>query len=249
MKVFAIIPAGGKGTRSGSTLPKQYVKIKGKELIVYTLETFQKNKLVDEIIIPADPSYFDLLLKLKKKYKLTKVTRIVEGGKERQDSVYNGLTSLTDSPALLTLTRNLNRINPGTIKKEQFFAAKTDLIIVHDAARPLLPQEVLSNAIKTAKKKGNALVCIKAKDTLIKGSRTVNSYLDRNEILYVQTPQIFKFSDLMNAMKKAYDDNFTGTDESMLVKRLGKKVNIVEGSVFNFKVTTKDDLELVKRLL
>ena len=223
MKTFAIIPAGGKGIRSGFAAPKQYLKFNGKELIVFTLEVFQKNKLVDKIIIAAERDYFPLLQKLVKKYKLTKVKQIVEGGNERQDSVYNALKSIT--------------------------ADKNDLIIVHDAARPLLPSKILTGAISTAKEKGNALVCLKAKDTLVKGGNIVDSYIDREEIYHIQTPQIFKYKDLLDAMNKAYKENFYGTDESMLVKRTGKKIYIVEGSLLNFKVTTKPDIELFKSVL
>lgn len=228
MKIIAIIPAGGKGLRAGIThkgnaAPKQYLKINNKELIVYTLQTFQKNRQIDRIIVAAEPEYFNLIVQLVKKYRLSKLNLIVEGGSTRQDSVYNALLSSQ--------------------------ADANDLIVVHDAARSLLSNEILNNAINTAKKKGNSLVCIKAKDTLIKGNNTVKEYLNRDEVYYVQTPQIFKYKDLLRAMNKAYKENFTGTDESMLVKRAGKKVNIVEGSVFNFKVTTREDIELFKKLV
>lgn len=223
MKTFAIIPAGGKGIRSGSATPKQYLKFKGKELIVYTLETFQKNRLVNKIVVSADPSYFNLLEKLKSKYHITKLEQIVEGGKERQDSVHNGLLSIK--------------------------AKKDDRVIVHDAARALLPAEVLTNSIKMAKNKGNALVCIKAGDTLLKGKSTVNYYIDRKDIYYVQTPQIFKYADLMKAMEKAYSEGFYGTDESMLVKRINKKIHIAEGSPLNFKITSKSDMEFFRKLI
>lgn len=220
MKTFAIIPAAGKGKRSGASIPKQYIKFNGKELIVYTLEAFQKNKLIDEIVVAAHPDYFSLLEKLKKKYKLTKINRIVKGGKERQDSVYNALKEIE--------------------------ADKNDLAAVHDAARPLLSQKILTNAILTAKKKGNALVCIKARDTLVKGTNVVNSYLNRDEIYYVQTPQIFKYHDLMHAMDAAYATDFLATDESMLINNLGIKINIVDGSLSNFKVTSVDDIDFIK---
>lgn len=228
MKTIAIIPAGGKGLRAGITkkgnaAPKQYFKVNGKELIVYTLQTFQKNRQIDIIIVAAEPEYFDLLVQIAQKYKLSKLKLIVEGGSTRQDSVYN---------ALLSSQANAN-----------------DLIVVHDAARTLLSDEILTNAINTAKKKGNALVCIKAKDTLIKGNSIVKEYLNRDEVYYVQTPQIFKYKDVLKAMNKAYKEKFVGTDESMLVKRIGKNVNIVEGSVFNFKVTTREDIELFKKLV
>jgi len=222
MKTVAIIPAGGKGARSGTAAPKQYIKFLEKELIVYTLEVFQRNKYVDEIIIATESDYFGLLEKLKSEYNLTKINKIVEGGEERQDSVYNALKSLD--------------------------ANDDDLVAVHDAARPLLPQNVLTNAVETAKQKGNALVCIKAKDTLIKGNQVVESYLDRDEAYYVQTPQIFPYPILMKAMKKAYENNIIGTDESVLVRRIGEKVNIVDGSVFNFKITTAEDIEMFKRV-
>jgi 2-C-methyl-D-erythritol 4-phosphate cytidylyltransferase len=223
MRIFAVIPAGGKGTRSGFNLPKQYLKIHGKELIAYTLEVFQKNRSVDEIIISADPFYFKLLEKIKKKYSFSKLTGLVKAGKERQDSVYNGLLSLS--------------------------ASVRDIILVHDAVRPLLPAKVLSDAIKIAKEKGNALVCIKAKDTLIHGKDFVKKYIEREEVCYVQTPQIFEYSVLKKAMDKAFKDGFRGTDESMLVQKLNKKINIVEGSVFNFKVTSKEDIKLLSKLI
>jgi 2-C-methyl-D-erythritol 4-phosphate cytidylyltransferase len=222
VRVFAVIPAGGKGKRSGTETPKQYLKFHGKDLIAYTLEVFQKNDLVDEIIIAAEPPYFSLLNKIAKDYNLTKINQLVEGGEERQDSVYNALKLIK--------------------------ANSDDLIAVHDAARPLLPDDILAKAINTAKEKGNALVCLKARDTLLKGSEVVKEYVDRTEMYYVQTPQIFKYGDLMKAMKKAYEKNFIGTDESMLINELGIDINIVEGSMLNFKVTTVTDIEMFEKL-
>jgi 2-C-methyl-D-erythritol 4-phosphate cytidylyltransferase len=222
VKVYAVIPAGGKGKRSGTETPKQYLKFHGKELIAYTLEVFQKSSLVDEIIISAEPNYFPVLKDIKEKFNLTKISKIVEGGEERQDSVYNALKSIN--------------------------ANDNDLIAVHDAARPLLPDNILTKAINTAKEKGNALVCLKARDTLLKGNHIVKEYVDRSEIYYVQTPQIFRYKDLKKAMKKAYEKNFIGTDESMLVKELGIDINIVEGSMLNFKVTTMTDIEMFEKL-
>jgi len=224
MKVISIIPAGGKGIRSGNSTPKQYLKFKDKELIVFALEAFQKNKLTDEIIISAERDYFELLNDLKDKYQLTKLVRIVESGDSRQSSVFNGINSIAD-------------------------ASENDLIVVHDAARALLPQSVLTNAIETAKQKGNALVCVKARDTLIKGDTVVENYLDREEVYYVQTPQIFPYGVMCKAMKNAIKNNFTGTDESMLVRQIGEKVNIVEGSIYNFKITTAEDMEMFEKLI
>ena len=222
MKTFVIIPAGGKGKRGGTATPKQYLRFHGKELIVYTLEVFQRNNLVDEIIISAEQPYHTLLNKIVKDYNLTKISQLVEGGEERQDSVYNALKAIK--------------------------ADDGDLVAVHDAARPMLSDAILTKAINTAKEKGNALVCMKARDTLLKGDHIVKEYVDRSEIYYVQTPQIFRYKDLKKAMKKAYERNFIGTDESMLVKELGININIVEGSMLNFKVTTMTDIEMFEKL-
>ena len=222
MKTFVIIPAGGKGKRGGTATPKQYLRFHGKELIVYTLEIFQRNNLVDEIIISAELPYFTLLNKITKDYNLTKISQLIEGGEERQDSVYNALKAIK--------------------------ADDNDLVAVHDAARPMLSDPILTKAINTAKEKGNALVCLKARDTLLKGDHIVKEYIDRSEIYYAQTPQIFRYKDLKKAMKKAYEKNFIGTDESMLIKELGIDINIVEGSMLNFKVTTMTDIEMFEKL-
>ena len=220
MKTFAIIPAGGKGLRSGSSIPKQYIKINGKELIAYTISTFQECRDINYIIVAVEKSYHKKLKKIIDKYKFTKVISIIEGGKTRQDSVFNCIKSLR--------------------------AEKNDLIIVHDAARPFLPKNVLNNAINFAKEKGNAVVSIKAKDTLVKGANTVDSYIKRENVHYIQTPQIFKYKDFIKVIKYSEENNYSGTDESNLMKKIGKRIFLVNGSVINIKITTKEDLEIFK---
>ncbi len=223
MKIVAIIPAGGSGFRTGTSTPKQFLKFHGKELIAYTIEVFQYSPLVDEIIVAVNHSYIDFINKLKLKYKLKKISMVVEGGNERQDSVYNALSVL--------------------------HLRKNDLVAVHDAARPLLSKEVLNNAIETAGNKGNAVVSIKARDTLLETNDNLYKYPDRSNIYYIQTPQIFKYSELKSAFELAYKNNFYGTDESMLMQKAGYKLNLVEGSLINLKVTTADDLLILKKLL
>lgn len=222
-KVYAIIPAGGSGKRIGGNKPKQFMTFNGRELIAYTINIFNKCKKVDEIIVAVQPEYIELIEKIKYNFGFDKLTKIVEGGKERQDSVFNALISLK--------------------------ADKKDFVLVHDAARPLLPQKVLDNAIDTAIKKGNAVVAIKAKDTLVNGREIIFNYINRGEISYIQTPQVFKYTMLLKAMQKARDESFLGTDESMLVTRMGEIVNLVEGSSLNFKVTTESDIELFHQIV
>jgi len=220
MKTFVIIPAGGKGLRSGTSVPKQYLKFYGKELIAYTIETFQKSGLVNQIIIAAEPTYHKRLFQIIKKYKFTKVNTIVEGGITRQDSVFNCIKSLN--------------------------AEKNDMVIVHDAVRPLLTKTILNNAIKFAKEKGNAVVSIKAKDTLVKGANTVDDYIKRGNVHYIQTPQIFKYKDFVKAIKFSKENNYSGTDESGLMKKIGKRIFLVTGSAINIKITTQEDLKIFK---
>lgn len=223
MRTFAVIPAGGKGLRIGKNIPKQYLKFYGKELIAYTLDVFQKSPLIDEIVIAAEPAYFKKLEAIKTKYKLGKISNIISGGEERQDSVFNALSSLP--------------------------AKKNDIVLVHDAARPLLSPKILAEVVTTVKKKGNAIVCIKAKDTLLRKESNEASYIDRNNVYYVQTPQGAKYGCLMDAFNKAKSENFKATDESMLLQKAGYDINIVEGSLLNFKVTAADDIEIFKRLI
>ncbi len=223
MSAAAIIPAGGKGTRTELEIPKQFHQVNNKELIVYTLEVFQKSPNIDEIIIAAIPDWIEKLNELSDKYALTKVSKIVEGGSTRQDSVYNALAS------------------------KQF--VDDDIIIVHDAARPLLTQEILERTIETAKTDGTAVTAIKAKDSLFNGDDNVKAYLERENVYYAQTPQVFRYKILIEAFKKAQNDKFIGTDEAMLVLRNGKEVKIVKGSAINFKVTDREDLEMFESIV
>lgn len=223
MKTYAIIPSGGSGSRTGQSIPKQYLKFSGKELIAFTLEVFQNNPYVDAIIIAAQKEYFSLFDKIKKQNNITKLTHVIEGGDSRQASVKNAFESIQ--------------------------ANKDDLIAVHDAARPLLPQEVLTNAIISAKSFDSVVTAIHAQDTLLEGDEKVSGYLDRDKIFYAQTPQVFRFSLLKDAYKIAAQNNFLGTDESMVVKNAGYDIKIVDGSSLNFKVTTPNDIEMFESLV
>lgn len=223
MKTYVIIPSGGLGKRTNAPLPKQYLQFAGKELIAYTLQVFQSSKHVDEIVVAAQSSFFPLLESIKQNFSLTKFTCLVEGGEERQHSVFNALKSLK--------------------------AEDEDIIVIHDAVRPLLTKEILYDSIQTAKQFGTAVVALKAKDTLIRGNDYVVDYVDRSEFYYAQTPQVFRYKIIMEAMKKAKAENFIGTDESMLVHRAGYEVKIVNGSSLNFKVTTDEDIHILSLIL
>lgn len=223
MRVVAILPAAGSGKRIASALPKQFLKFRGKEIIVYSLEVFQKNPKVSGIIVAAAKDYVPLLLKLKAKYGITKLKAIVEGGKERQDSVFNALASLR--------------------------LQSVDYVAVHDAARPLLPKPVLAAAIARAEEKGSAVVSLTGRDTLLRVNPKTFEYVDRTDMHYVQTPQIFRYDELFSVMEKAQAEGKKFSDESSLMHAYGYPVSLVEGSLLNFKVTTKSDLEVLKKVL
>ncbi len=223
MKTSAIIPSGGIGSRFNSPIPKQYLKVLGKELITYTLNTFQHCEKIDEIIIPAHESYFDLLNQIKTNNNFYKISKIVKSGKERQDSVYNGLIAGNFEP--------------------------DDLVLVHDAARPLLSRTLLEKVINLAWNFDSVVVGIKARDTLFSAEDFVSDYLDRSKIYYAQTPQIFRYRILKKAFDLANENGFYGTDESMLVKQAGFDVKVVDGEFENFKITSESDLEIFKKLV
>lgn len=223
MKVIAIIPSGGIGKRTSHPLPKQYIQIDGKEIIAFTLEKFQRCSLIDHIVVAAQKEFFELILEIKEKYGFSKLLNPIEGGSERQYSVFNAVKSLK--------------------------ADREDIIIVHDAVRPLLSDEIIVNSINSAKEFGGAVVAIKAKDTLMNGKDFVNSYLDRSETYYVQTPQAFRYSIITHAIQMAEKSNLLATDESMLVFNAGYKIKIVPGSSYNFKITSDEDISLFNSLI
>ncbi|KAB2907812.1 MAG: 2-C-methyl-D-erythritol 4-phosphate cytidylyltransferase [Ignavibacteriales bacterium] len=229
MRVVAIIPAAGSGSRVSGDVPKQFILFNNREMISYTLEVFQNSEVIDEIIVATSGQGRDILHAIKERDGLTKLTKIVDGGLERQDSVYNALKEA-----------NL---------------AFDDLAVVHDAARALLPPEVLARAVATAKEKGSALVCQKARDTigfLENGDLAESgnlSYIDRNKVYLVQTPQIFRYGELTEAFERAYSEGWYGTDESTIMRRAGYPVFISDGSALNFKITTDEDLVIFSKLV
>jgi len=223
MKTFVIIPSAGLGKRFESKIPKQFLKINGIEILVHTLLKFQNAKAVDEIIISSHKDFVTRTEKLIKKYNLTKVKRIVIGGKERQDSVYAAFKTLD--------------------------AKDNDLVCVHDAVRPVIKSSEIDELIDFAKKKKSVIAAKKAVDTIKVGKQFVEQTLDRNKIWIVQTPQIFVHKILRKAFDEAWRDNFYGTDEASIVERIGEKVYFYQVRSDNRKITLPEDLRITRFLL
>ena len=222
MKIQVIIPAGGLGKRFGGVLPKSLVLFKKKPLIVHCLKIFQQCKAVDSIVIAVPKKFKRRFEVLVKRWRIYKVKRVVAGGDTRSASVYQGLNA-TD--------------------------ADTDMVIVHDAARPLVSLELLKRCILSCQKYGAAVAAVPVKPTIKRihlKSQTVIETLKREELWEIQTPQVFKRSLLREAYLKAKNKNVT--DCAALVEQIGKKVKIVMGDYKNIKVTTKEDLKIASVL-
>jgi len=225
MRTVAIIPAGGAGRRLGSAVAKQYLLLDGVPVLARTLKIFQQSTIIDEIILVVPQE--DLISarrQLVDKYGLTKVIAIVAGGKERQDSVRNGLYAI---------------------------AGICDVVIIHDGVRPLLTCEMISKVVAAAKNGGASSMGVKFKDTVKQtaDSDTVEATLPRNNLWLTQTPQAFSFDVLQKAYAAAASDKFYGTDDASLVERIGVKVKMIAGSYENIKITTPDDLIIAEAFI
>ena len=223
--ISAIILAGGKGKRMGSAISKQFIDIKGKPIIYYTLKKFSENIKIDNIIVvlPEDEvKYFKE--NILKKYEL-RINKIVIGGKERQDSVYNALKSLKNS--------------------------STDIVLIHDGARPFISERIINEGIKFAEIYGAAAPGVMPKDT-IKVKNEKNFSVDtpnRANLVSIQTPQVFKFDEILECHEKIRYNGEMVTDDTMVVEKYGYSVYLYDGEYTNIKVTTPEDLILAERLI
>jgi 2-C-methyl-D-erythritol 4-phosphate cytidylyltransferase len=223
MKVAAIVPSAGKGSRLKSRIQKPYIELADKPILAHTLARLSKNKRVKEIILAVAKEKITPAGKLIRKYGIKNV-KLVIGGKERGDSVYNCLKAVS-----------------GDI----------DYVLIHDGIRPFITDELIESLLKAASKYGAAIAGVPVKPTLkIVGK---NGFIDntpsREMYWEAQTPQVFKRDLIEKAYRSAVKKNLRATDDSMLVERMGVKPKIVFGSYGNIKITTKEDLELAKILL
>ena len=227
---IALILAAGTGSRMGNTdKPKQFLPIYGKPLMVHTIEAFEINDEVDAIVISTNEEYIDDVKVMCKQYDLSKVKAVIAGGDTRQISVFNGLQGV-----------------------KSIGAKDDDVVIIHDSARPLISQKIISENIKCCKEFGAVDTVIKASDTIVhsEDGKKIKDIPIRSELYQGQTPQTFKLSIIMNAHLAVKDKNIPNvTDDTKLVLLQGIDVHLVEGDKLNFKITTFDDLMMLKALL
>jgi 2-C-methyl-D-erythritol 4-phosphate cytidylyltransferase len=240
MKVIVIIPAAGLGTRMVSAAAakgnkpaasKQFVELDGTPVLIHTLRKFALSPEIAEIFVAlrnAEIAPFHEHMEIKSPEILKKRTVLLEGGEHRQQSVANALASVT--------------------------ASADDIVLVHDAVRPFVSEEMIHEVITAARKYGAAIAGVPAMDTIKQVERTaegalIKSTIPRERVVMAQTPQGFRYDVLKKAFDEATADGFTGTDEASLVERSGHPVAVVMGSPSNIKITTPADLELAEFFL
>jgi len=221
--VSAVIVAAGKGIRMNDAVRKQYLPLAGRPVLAHSLTLFENCNLINKIILVVPEDDFDycrnnILPMLKSKINL------VAGGRERQDSVYNGLIAVGE--------------NNG-------------IVIIHDGVRPFANNEMLESCIRGAKKHGACIVGVPIQDTLKKISilNNIEKTIERNNIWLAQTPQAFRYEIIRKAHENAKLKEYTGTDDAFLVEQIGNPVKIVKGNKNNIKITTREDLKLAQAML
>ena len=219
-----VIVAAGTGSRMNMGINKQFIKLEGKEIIAYTIEKFYNNSNIEDIVVVVKEDESEFFKKeILDKYNFKNV-KIAYGGKERQDSVYNGLKLLDE---------------------------KCDVVLIHDGARPFVSDKIIDKSIEEAKEHKAIVVGVPVKDTIkvIDNDKNIVDTPNRSVLWAVQTPQTFDYNILIDAYKDAFKNKFYGTDDAMLVERIGYKVKMLEGSYNNIKITTQEDLNIGSQIV
>ena len=220
-RVAVIVAAAGRGTRMGSSVPKQFLEIGGVPVLVKTLKVFQRMEEIDYIFVVTNEEYIDHCRAITQRAGIDKISAIVAGGEHRQDSVYNALMEI-------------NRMHPGVA-----------YVLIHDGARPYVSEAVIRNVLETTRKKGAAVAAVAMKNSIRHSSE---GSVSRKDYVSVQTPQGFRKAELIRSYEAALEENYYGTDDAELVERAGYPIEIVEGEHQNIKITTKEDLPMENRV-
>lgn len=228
MKNTVILLAGGVGKRMQSSIPKQFLEINGKPIVVYSIENFQRNTQIDSIVVVCVKDWIEKMRMLVDYYSLTKVKWIIEGGDTGHDSIRNGVFFLKDK-----LDGN-------------------DYIVVHDAVRPILPQKAIDEVLRVAHLKGNASSSVVCHPPIVytEDHESGISDVDREHVMLTASPQAYKYSLALKCYEKAEEEdkhNFTFT--SSLLIYYGERVYFAKGTTSNIKITQKEDLALLEALI
>lgn len=230
MKNIAILTAGGVGMRTNQDLPKQFITVENKPIIIYTLEAFQNHPSIDEIYVSCLEGWNSILEAYARQFNITKLKRIVTGGATGQESIYNGLIAI-------------NEDNDNT---------ENIIAVIHDGNRPMVSQDVITDCLVKQKKYGSAVAVIPTTEVVFVSTNGEFSdeALNRDELWRTQTPHSYKFSELFEVHKKAIKDEVYNMAASCsLMQKYGYSAYFSKGSEKNIKITTVEDIEIFKGLL
>lgn len=225
---IAIIKAGGIGNRMGAGIPKQFIEVFEKPLIIYTLEAFEKHPDIDAIIVVCVEGWHDILRAYAKKYNITKIVKIVNGGTTSLKSIQCGIKVAAEAYSL------------------------QDTVIIHDGNRPLVSQEIISDVLAKSKLEGGAVAAIPCDDEVMiadLSTLTLDKYVDHKKLYRIQTPDAYKLKDLVDLFNEASEDDlikFGATNVLAMAKK--RKIRFVLGSSINIRLTTREDISLFKSL-
>lgn len=225
---IAVIFAGGVGSRmKARDIPKQFLKIHGKEVIAHTIEKFQNHPLVNHIVVVCVPGWLEYCKDIIEKYSYSKVGMVVPGGESGQLSIYNGLVAAKEK-----------------------YGVEDSIVLIHDGVRPLIDSKTITDNIASVRAYGSAITTIPAKESvLITGSEGVKEIPERSSIRIAKAPQSFYLKDIISAHEKAMDEQkFSFVDSASLMKFYGHEIFLVEGEDNNIKITTQDDYFAVQAI-
>jgi 2-C-methyl-D-erythritol 4-phosphate cytidylyltransferase len=216
LKYFAIIVGGGSGSRMLSEVPKQFMLLRGRPVLMHTIEAFDKSDYNPKIIVVLNVDFHQYWENLCLLHNFSIPHKLVKGGTQRFDSVKNGIKAI-----------------------------KTKAIVaIHDAVRPLLSKQLIDRTFEEAERSGNAVAAIKSRDSVRQNTGTHTIPLDREEIYLIQTPQTFSSEILKKAYTQEYRNEFT--DDASVAEKLGIKINLIDGETRNFKITFPEDIRLAE---
>lgn len=213
----AVVVAAGKGKRMGTDISKQFLPLGGKEILAHTVEVFEQAESIRDIVLVTGADSLADVQDMAREYSWKKVISVTAGGKERQDSVWNGL---------------------------QEVPADTDIVLIHDGVRPFVTEDILEDSIAAALEMDGCVAGVPAKDTIkvCDGENIAVATPDRSTLWQIQTPQTFRKDLIVTAYMAAKSDGFIGTDDASLAEHSGYPVKVIMGSYRNIKITTKEDL-------
>ena len=225
---IVLLTAAGSATRMHQDIPKQFIHVDDRPIIIHTMEAFQKHPSIDAIIVVTLESWTEVLWAYAKQFNITKLKWVVPGGATGQDSIFCGLSALKEN------------------------VSDDDLIMIHDGNRPLVSSDIVSDSLVTFEKYGSAVAAIPCTEVVFVSDDKIKSKesIDRSRLMRTQTPHSYKFGELYNAHLEAQSKGITSTAASCeLMKELGKETYFSKGSEENIKITTLDDLKIFKSIL